>query len=74
MKTAAKREKLHDFVDSAYDLQVKAIYGKIEDYITRKSSDSIIKMKKMDVMKQALNHPLFLAERKEVKDDFDAIK
>ncbi|HWZ15350.1 MAG TPA: hypothetical protein VNW95_08950 [Mucilaginibacter sp.] len=49
MTTAAKREKLHDFVDSADDLQVKAIYDKIEDYITGKSSDSIIKIKKMDV-------------------------
>lgn len=74
MTTAAKREKLHDFVDSADDLQVKAIYDKIEDYITGKLSDSIIKMKKMDVMKQALNDSSFLADRKEIKDDFDVIK
>lgn len=49
MTTAAIKEKLHAFVDSADDQQVKVIYDKIEDYITRKSSDSIIKIKKMDV-------------------------
>lgn len=72
MTIATKRKKLHDFVDSADDQQVKAMYNKIEGYITGKSdaADISIAMKKRDVMKQASKDPLFLADLREINDDF----
>ncbi|MFI5137455.1 MAG: hypothetical protein ACHQIM_06485 [Sphingobacteriales bacterium] len=72
MTTAYKREKLHDFIDTADDQQVKAFYNKIEGYISDKpeASDSLIKMEKLYVMKQASSDPLFLADLKEINDDF----
>lgn len=73
MTIAAKRKKLHDFIDTGDDQQVVALYNKIVGYIIGKSdaSDSLIKMEKSEVMKQALNDPLLLADLKEVSDDFD---
>jgi hypothetical protein len=76
MNTAAKKKKLHDFIDTADDQQIIAFYNKIEGVITINSiaSDSLIKIEKLELMKQASNDPLFLADMKEVMDDFDAIK
>jgi len=60
MTVAAKREKLHDFIDTGDDEQVVALYRKIQDCITgqRNASDSLIKMEKLEAMKQASNDPL----------------
>jgi hypothetical protein len=76
MTTADKREKLHAFIDTADDQRVKAFYNKIAAHIIDNSetSDSVIKMQKLEVMNQASNDPLLLADLKEVMDDFDAIK
>jgi hypothetical protein len=75
MTTADKREKLHNLIDNADDEQLMAMYKKIEVYLLEKSNDteSSTKMDKMEVMKQAANDPLFLADMKEVMDDFGAI-
>ena len=75
MTTATKREKLHVFIDTADDQQIKAFYNKIGDYITGKSgaADSSIKMEKLEALKRASTDPLFLADLKEISDDFDAI-
>lgn len=76
MTTAAKKKKMRDFIDTADDQQVTAFYNKIEGLIPGNSmaSGSQYKMEKSDLMKQASDDPLFLADMKEVMDDFNAIK
>ncbi len=76
MTTAAKKKKLHDFINTADDQQITAFYNKIEGLIPINSiaSKSQIKMEKLEVIKQAQNDPLFLADMKEIWDDFEGIK
>ena len=73
MTTADKRKILHDFVDSANDQKVKAIYSKIETYIIGNSegAEPLSKTEKVAAMKHASSDPLFLADMKEVNNDFD---
>jgi hypothetical protein len=75
MTTAAIREKLHDFVNTADDKKVEAIYtfvnGEINDEL--KTSKSLSQMEKIKAMKEASNDPLFLADMKEISEDFSAI-
>ncbi len=76
MTASAKREKLHAFIDTADDQQVKIFYNKIAGHIigNPETSDSVIKMQKLEVMKQATNDPLFLADMQEISEDFDIRK
>jgi hypothetical protein len=71
MTIAAIREKLHDFVNTADDKNVKAIYTAVEE-LTEKSNSWVDKadIKKIEIMKQAAIDPLFLADLKEIQDDF----
>jgi hypothetical protein len=71
MTIAAIREKLHDFVNTADDKNVKAIYTVVEE-LTEKSNSWVDKagIKKIEMMKQAAIDPLFLADLKEIQDDF----
>jgi len=73
MTVAAKRKKLHDFIDTGDDQEVIALYNKIAGYIIGEpdASDSLIKIKKLEAMKQASHDPLLLADLKEVSDSFD---
>jgi len=76
MTTAVIRKKLHGFIDTANDKKVKEIYyTMIEDEIIEKSkSDTVLsKAKKIELMKQASNDPLFLADIKEISEDFSAV-
>jgi hypothetical protein len=72
MTTAVKRKKLHNFIDTADDKKIKAIYNMIEEEIVEKSevNNSVSKISKMDIMKQASSDPLFLADLKEIREDF----
>jgi hypothetical protein len=76
MTTAVIRKKLHGFIDTANDKKVKEIYyTMIEDEIIEKSkSDTVLsKAEKIELMKQASNDPLFLADIKEISEDFSAV-
>ncbi len=72
MTTAVKRKQLHTFIDTADDKKIKAIYSMIEDEMSVKSEadNPLSKTSKMDVMKQASSDPIFLADSKEIRDDF----
>ena len=76
MTTETKRKKLHEFIDAADEQQVVSFYKKIESFIIVNSavSDSLTKIEKVDLMKQASNDPLFLADMKTIGDDFNVIK
>ncbi len=70
MTIAAIREKLHEYINVAEDKKVKAIYTMVEDEITH---DQSVTIEKILFLKQAATDPLFLADLKEIKSDFDAI-
>lgn len=72
MTTAVIRKKLHNFIDTADDKKVKAIYNMVEDEITEKSegTGALSKTNKIDIMKGASSDPLFLADLKEISKDF----
>jgi hypothetical protein len=73
MTIIEKKEKLHEFINTADDKKIDAIYTLFEDYIEEQleTSGSLLAMSKMNLMKQASSDPLFLADVKEVSDDFD---
>ena len=102
MTIAAKREKLHDYIDD--DKRIEAIFSMVEDAIGEKydhweDEEFVAEMKsriddyengidkglsweqvkfnagktyqeKTALMKQAASDPLFLADMKEINDDF----
>lgn len=69
MTVTAIREKLHDLIDTVSDHQVKEIYSFAEREIIDREAD---KRRKIELMKQASSDPLFLADMKEINDDFQA--
>jgi hypothetical protein len=75
MTTAAKKKKLHAFIDTADDHQIKAFYNKIAGHIIGniETSNSVIKMQKLEVIKQATNDPLFLADMQKISEDFKSV-
>ncbi|TFF36924.1 hypothetical protein [Mucilaginibacter psychrotolerans] len=70
MTITAIREKLHDYIDSADVKRVQALYSKMEDDISEKKLST---EKKIALLEQAANDPLFLADQKEIMDDFHLI-
>jgi hypothetical protein len=72
MTTTAIRKKLHNFINTADDKQVKAVYSIFENEITgkSKSNNPLTQKQKLDVIKKASTDPLFLADLKEISDDF----
>jgi hypothetical protein len=76
MTTATIRKKLHGFIDTANDKKVKEIYYTIvEDEVIGKSKNDAVlsKAEKIELMKQAANDHLFLADMKEISDDFSIV-
>jgi hypothetical protein len=73
MTTATKRKKLHELIDTVNDSLVKEIYSFAEREIIDCGVDSLSKREKIELMKQASVDPLFLADMKEINDDFQAI-
>jgi len=75
MTTATIRKKLHDFINTADDKHVKAVYSIVEKEVARELSDDNASSKnnKIKLMKQASSDPLFLADLKEINEDFTAI-
>ena len=77
MTTATIRKKLHDYINIADDKKVKAIYTIVEDEMESGngiiSEEARLKTKKIELMKQASSDPLFLADLKEIRDDFDVV-
>jgi len=70
MTVTAIREKLHDLIDTVSDRQVKEIYSFAEREITDREAD---KRRKIELMKQAASDPMFLADMKEINDDFGVV-
>ncbi len=70
MTIAAIREKLHDYINIADDKKVEAIYIMVEDELAEKTGPGEVIIKKANVMKQAASDPLFLADLREIQDDF----
>jgi len=77
MTTATIRKKLHDYINIADDKKVEAIYTIVEDDLengtVKGAVKKLSKTEKIIFIKQASFDPLFLADLKEIKDDFDAI-
>jgi pyoverdine/dityrosine biosynthesis protein Dit1 len=70
MTIATKRKKLHELIDTVNDSQVKEIYSFAEREIMDYGADSLSKQEKIELMKQASYDPLFLADMKEIDNDF----
>jgi len=73
MTTATKRKKLHELIDTVNDSQVKEIYSFAEREIIHYEADSLSKLQKIEIMKQASTDPLFLDDMNEILEDFRAI-
>jgi len=75
MTTAVKRKKLRGFIDTADDQIVEEIYSMVEKDISvkLKAPDGLSRAEKIELMKQASNDPLFLADMKEVNEDFSFV-
>lgn len=75
MTTAAIREKLHNLINTADDKHVKAVYSIFEEEIAGKLAmeGTSSKEDNIKLMKQASSDPLFLADLKEINEDFSAI-
>jgi hypothetical protein len=72
MTTAVKRKKLHGFIDTADDRKVEEIYTMVEKDmpIKLKEPNALSRAEKIELMKQASNDPLFLADMNEINEDF----
>jgi hypothetical protein len=69
MTTAVIREKLHQYIDIADEKKLEAIYTMMDEL----EHDQFLKTDKMVLMQQAASDKLFLADLKEVKDDFNIL-
>ena len=64
-----KRKKLHDWIDLAEDKQIDRMFSFAEDL----HSNDLNKTKKIALTQEASSDPLFLADIKEIGEDFDAV-
>jgi hypothetical protein len=75
MTTAVIRKKLHSFIDTADDKKVKEFYTIVENEIVEisKNDGFLSKAQKIELIKQASSDPLFLADMKEISEDFSVV-
>jgi len=73
MTTATISKKLHDYINVADDKKVETMYTIMQEGLTWNEVKHLSKSKKADLMKQASNDLLFLADLKGISDDFRAL-
>jgi hypothetical protein len=73
MTVAAIRKKLHNLIDTANEGKLKEFYSYAEREIIDHEGDNYGRGKKVDLMKQASADPLFLADVREISEDFQAV-
>jgi hypothetical protein len=71
MTTATKREKLSQYIKIADDKKVEELYTIAGDGIA--AVKHLSKAEKVALIKQAASDPLFLADLKEIRNDFENI-
>jgi hypothetical protein len=69
MTVAAIRKKLHNLIDTANEGKLKEFYSYAEREIIDQEGDNYGRGKKVE-MKQASADPLFLADVREISEDF----
>lgn len=70
MTITAIREKLHHQIDAADDKQVEAIYSVVTNELSAKKIHSQDYDQKIKILEQACIDRLFLADLKEIQNDF----
>jgi hypothetical protein len=80
MGTETIRERLHGYIDFADDKKINAIYTMVEDEIVEERSTleskrnaPLSKTEKIILMQDASRDLLFLADVKEISEDFGAV-